>query len=40
MAALDDLREQESGIVLFSNGDCASVVPMFIVYNDAMDTPS
>jgi len=40
MAALDGLREQDSGIVLFSNGDGASVVPVFLVYNDGMDTPS
>jgi hypothetical protein len=39
MAALDGLRQLDTGIALYSNGATTSVVPMFIVYNDALDEP-
>ncbi len=40
MGALDGLRQLDTGIVLYSNGTTASVVPMFLVYNDALNRTS
>jgi hypothetical protein len=34
VVALQDLREYDSSIVLYSGDDGASVVPMYLVYND------
>lgn len=35
--ALDELRQYDTGTVLYSGSDGAPVVPMYIVWNDAVD---